>query len=743
MDRRIRSLVTVMAIVGVAGLLAAGGLLWRETRQALRPVPTSFAAITAHVSRAEVTDRHGRALNVTYANDWNLHEAVPLHEVPPLLVQAFIQAEDQRFFAHGGADWIARVRALGQNVLALETVSGASTITEQVVRMIHPRPRTVWSRWLEGWEAARLERAQSKLDILEFYLNQVPYAANRRGVAQAAHYYFDRDLDTLSPPEMLALAVLVRAPSRLDLRRGDPRALRRSVGELADRMQDAGYLSAAQYRQVVDPRFELAAPGLDLDARHFLDYVARTAAGRTDVVRTTLDGTLQTTLQGLVDRRLDALAPNNVTNAALLAADHRTGEILAWVVGGAQDHAVAGRLINAVVTPRQPGSALKPFVYALALERGWTAATLIDDAPLAEMVGTGLHSYSNYSHTFYGPLTLRDALGNSLNIPALKAIQHTGAADYLRLLRDLGFHSLSRHPDFYGDGLALGNGEVTLLELVTAYAALANRGVYQPLAARAEEVGTLPRRRVITPEVASLLANILSDPSARTLEFGRGSLLDLPVQTAVKTGTSSDYRDSWAVGFDHRYVVGVWMGNLTQTPTRGITGSTGPALVLRGTFDLLNRNQDTQRLWLSPRLTRRVICADSGAPATADHCPHRSEYFVPGTEPRAPTGVGRKLAQASSPVADPATEIRFRQPTPGLRMAYDPRLPEEAQAFEFELQGVHARDTVEWRVDGGAPQHGGATHLWPLKRGAHFVSASVRRGGELVAQVPSVEFLVK
>ncbi|MEJ2088449.1 MAG: transglycosylase domain-containing protein, partial [Gammaproteobacteria bacterium] len=734
-----RALVVALLGIGV-GSLVGGALLWRSTVDALRPVPASFAAITAEVTRPEVVDRTGRPLNATYANDWNLYDAVRLHEMPEFLVQAFVAAEDGRFFQHGGADWLARFRALGQNVLALSTVSGASTITEQVVRMIHPRPRTVWSRWLEGWEAAELERAHGKLAVLEFYLNQVPYAANRRGVGQAAHFYFDRDLDTLSRPEMLALAVMVRAPSRLDPVRGDRAALARSMRRLAGRMADDGILTDRERNLLAKTGLDVRAPSLDVDARHFLGYLL---AGPRDGVgpvserlRTTLDASLQGQLQGLVDQRLAAVAPRDVTNAALVAADHQTGEVLAWVVGGIGEDAVPGRLIDAVVTPRQPGSALKPFLYALALTEGWTAATVIDDAPLTEMVGLGLHRYSNYSRTFYGPLTLREALGNSLNIPAVRAIQFTGSAAYLALLRDFGFDTLGHHPDFYGDGLALGNGEVTLLELVTGYAALANRGVYRPLAVRANDVGLLPRRRVVKAEVASLIGNILSDPTARRREFGAGSLLNLPVQTAVKTGTSSDYRDSWAVGFDDRFVVGVWMGNLDQTPMREVTGSTGPALVLRGAFDLLNRHRDTRPLWLSPRLVRWTICADTGIIASADaRCPRRAEYFLSGTEP-----LEASLVAATSDtverVVTAATDIRLRQPTPGLHMAYDPRLPADAQAFEFQLQGVAATDLVAWRIDGAAElQRDGGRYVRPLARGSLRVRATVRRDGDLVAQV--------
>ncbi len=720
----------LIALIGVA-------VLWRVTAEALRPVPHGFDRVAGSIKRIQITDRHGVVLNTTYINDWNLHDTAVIHEIPPFLITAFVMAEDKRFLNHSGQDWAARFSALFENTIAMRGVRGASTITEQAARMIQPRPRTLWARWLEGWEAERLEQTRSKLDILEFYLNQVPYAANRRGVVQAARHYFDRNLETLSKREMLALAVLVRAPSRMDLFGGNSAMLESAIERLASRMVEAGQLDETALARVTSGAFDLKRSSLVVNAGHFLNYVtSRNFTERTEL-RTTLDGVLQARLQALLDRRLNSLAGARVANGAMLVADHRSGEILAWVIGGAADDDVPGHMIDTVTTPRQPGSSMKPFLYGLALEKGWTAATLIDDAPLAEMVGYGLHNYKNYSRTFHGPVTLRDALGNSLNIPALRAIQFTGAADYLSLLNRMGFETLSRDTDHYGDGLALGNGEMTLLELVQAYGALANLGVYRPFSVLHGDEGAQPGERVYSAETASLLGNILSDPDARSLEFGSGSLLNLPVQTAVKTGTSSDYRDSWAVGYNDRYVVGVWMGNLDQTPTLGITGSTGPALVLRGAFDILNRHRETESLWLSPRLKRHVICADKGiAFNDGMTCPRRSEYFIPGTSPEASLPPAATLVQNK--------EIRLRQPTPGLHMAYDPRLPQNLQAFEFVLQGVAAGDLVDWRIDGGEALFGdGAGYLWPLSRGNHSVSAAVWRNGRRIADIDEARFLVK
>src|SRR5262245_5604724 len=251
------------ALSGV--LLGLVGLLVWQTWAALRPFPSSLLPDNSAIRRAQVVDRRGLPLSITFQNPWNVHNYVPLHEIPLFLQQAFIAAEDKHCYTHKGVDWPARVHALGQNLYARRTVRGASTITEQVVRMLHPRPRTLWSRWVEGFEAMRLEARFPKAAILEFYLNQVPYARQRRGVVQAAHAYFGRAVHTLSRQEMLALAVLVRAPSRLDLRRSTT-PIRRPLTQLATRLYAANLLTAAEYQQVLTQELQLASPTLPVQA---------------------------------------------------------------------------------------------------------------------------------------------------------------------------------------------------------------------------------------------------------------------------------------------------------------------------------------------------------------------------------------------------------------------------------------------------------------------------------------------
>jgi penicillin-binding protein 1C len=686
-------------LLGVAGLIIA-------TWSSLRDFPDDLDSLTGVSVKSQVLARDGTPLSYTLENDWNTTDVVPLTAVPALLQTALIVSEDQHFYEHSGVDWPARFAALALDIRAVSAVRGASSITEQVVRMVHPRPRNLWSRWVEGFEATRLDAHVSKARILEFYLNQVPYAQRRRGVAQAARLYFRRGLDTLSPGEQLALAVLVRSPAGMDLRRNAPRA-RWAVNQLADRLSMRGALSPAEREQVRAVPWVLSDPVPSVEASHFVGRVLSLSRGRLvrSQIRTTLDPNVQLTAQQILDSALAGLAKRHVRDGALLVIDHQRNEVLAWVVGGGNSG------YDTVLTPRQPGSTMKPLLYAVALERGWTAATLIDDSDLSEAVGTGQHTFHNYSHRQYGLLRLRETLGNSLNIPAVKTLKFVGEEAFMDRLRLSGVNSLNQHPDYYGDGLALGNGEVSLYEMAQAYTVLARQGRFQALTVLADDPAPRAESSVFTPAVATLIGNIMADPDARMLEFGRG--LQFPVDTAIKTGTSTDYRDAWAIAFDYRHTVAVWMGNLDGSATDGVTGAVGPAMVLRSVFSELNRNQDTRPLTLSRDLVRADICRRTGELADGV-CESTAEWFVPGTVPASARPAPRKI------------EYRLLQPTAGLLVAHDPRIPREFEALPMQVAPVAGLRRVEWFVDGKLDASTTNTsHSWPLLHGTHSVYARI------------------
>ena len=720
----------------LAAALFAGALgLALATSSALPVEPPRLPEISEDTAEPRYLDRSGVPLAVSYQDEWNVHDRVALHELPERLKLAFLGAEDKRFFEHGGADWWARLSAVVQNVAAFRAVRGASTITEQVVRMIHPRPRTLWSRWLEGFEAHRLEQEFSKERILEFYLNQVPYARNRRGVKQAAREYFDRDLDTLNTKEMLALAVLIRSPSRLDLHRGT-NEIEAPIARLSELLVQSGVITSAEVERIPLETLRVTPPTLEVDAAHFVRFARRNRFSGS-IVQTTLDASLQRRATQILEQRINDIRHLDVTDGAAIVVYHQTNEILAWVNAGGFEQLEGGQ-IDMVTTPRQPGSTLKPFVYALALEKGWTAATLIEDAPLKEAVGNGLHSFRNYSRRYYGPIRLREALGNSLNVPAIETIRFTGRGAFHERLRELGVESLRQHPDFYGDGLVLGNGELTLLELVSAYAVLARGGAHQPLRWSKDDSTVRETREVFTPAVSSVIADILSDPDARTLEFGSSSVLSLPRQTAVKTGTSNDYRDAWVVGFSDRFTVGIWMGNLDRRPMREVTGSVGPALVLRSLFSELHRHREASPLFLSRQLRQTHICRESGLLPT-DACPIGTEWFRADQTPIGQCRLHRDTVQIAARSGD-AMMPRVTQPSPGLHLAMDPRIPDEVERFELTLDRTPKDARIEWFVN-DAPLE---SPLWPLARGRHVARARVwLEGADGPEWTQPVAFLVK
>ena len=699
----------------------------------LRAIPNQLGLTGLGYKKSQVVDRHNLPISYTYENDFNVHFVKELHEIPEFLQIAFIAAEDRRFFTHSGVDWLARAHAFLENIKQLRVVRGASTISEQVVKMHHKRPRSIWTRLLEGVEAERLEGRYSKSEILEFYLNQVPYARRRRGVAQAALMYFDRDLNTLSEKEMLALAVLVRAPSRLDLYKRSA-AAEQAIEKLSGNMHQRRLIDKAKLTEIINQPLELRAPRDPIDATHFVQF-ALSSSNNQRVIRSSLDTGLQKFVRDMLEQQIASLKKKNVGDGAVLIVENNSGEILSWVNAG-DYHEHAGNY-DAVTTLRQPGSTLKPFLYALSLETGWSAATLIYDGPLEQAVGSGLHGYRNYSGRFYGSLRLRDALGNSLNSPAVRTVAYVGRARFVQKLRQLGFDDLKNRVDFYGDGIALGNAEVTLYQLVRAYLSLARSGNFIDLSYQidSQQQG---RNELFSEEVASLIADILSDKNARSLEFSGGAL-DFPTQTAIKTGTSNDYRDAWALGFNNLYTVGVWMGNLDNKPMIGVSGSIGPAPVMRSIFAKLS-NERNGKLFLSRKLNSSEVCELTGKIA-GENCPILQEWFRVNERP---SELCDDSLHSQHGEVDAGNEVEIALPTDGLRLARDPRIPDDLEVFSFEIDRNLAVDKVDWILDGeNIATTSSYSHKWKLSQGSHELRANVWLAGEdLPRQTAAVKFFV-
>jgi len=690
----------------------------------LKEPPTNLSVALGDGSYQKVLDSEGSVLNFNYDIGFNTTHNLGLHQIPQKLRDMFLLAEDKGFYSHKGVDWRARWAAVYQNIVSGRIVRGASTITEQVIRMLNPRKRNYWAKYLETIEAYWLESKISKGVILEFYLNQVPYGSNRRGVAQAAEFYFSRSLDTLNLNEQFALAILIRSPSRLSLHKNS-RVLDLKIKTLANQALSQGLISGAELSEIEASHLEVLKPHRQPMPKAFIDFVKRQRPG-VSKVHSTLDMRIQTFVEDLLNERLLTLKSKNVNNAAAIVVDHTNGHILSYAISGRRKLDRPGAFIDAIQVPRQPGSTLKPFLYAMAIENGHSAARVLSDTSLGVAVGTGLHQFHNYSNTHYGPVTLRQALANSLNIPAIRMISELGVSPFLQLLKNLGLSNLSKSSDFYGQGLALGDGEVSLYNLTEAYTALANRGELRKLAFEFYETSEASGS-VFSKETASLIGSIMSDPVARRLEFNGSSLFDFPTQTAIKTGTSTDYRDAWMMAYNDKFLVGIWMGNLDRQPMRNVTGSMGPAIVARAIFKKLNEIRKTKALYLSPQLVRKQICWSENIIST--NCQNRDKWTEWFLKDQLVDTLGIK----------PKLKIpKIKFPTPGLIVAIDPRLPRGAQQLAFKLDKLSPSETVKWELNGARLN----SSDWLITPGSYKIRALVYNASYLKWQTPFSSFTV-
>lgn len=568
-----------------------------------------------------VLDREGRLLREITSDLGLRGQPRELGELGPRIVAATLASEDRTFFTHDGVDEKAIARALAQSVRHGRLVSGASTITQQLVKLLdsrgQPGARGVADKLREVARAQNLEQVLSKDEILLAYLNRLPYGHGLTGPEAAARSYFGVPARDLSWAQAAFLAVLPRAPSYLDPYTHQDRVLLRQrallgalreLGRLTDLEHDRAVAEPIDVRPLTRPFF---APHL-VDA---LQQEGRLYSGT--ATQTTLDLDLQRDVEGLVRVHLAAIADRGASDAAAIVVDNDTGEVLAYV-GSADFHddEIAGQ-VDMARARRQPGSTLKPFVYGLAFAGGHTGPELAADVPTTfDEPNGGSYTPENFDRGFEGPIPLREALAGSLNIPAVRLAAELGPAKLLATLRALGFTSLDRDADHYGLALALGSGEVELRELAAAYSALARGGRWAPLRFTfADPPPGLTETEVFPPEVAALVSEALADPLARVRGLhGRGPFtLQYPV--AVKTGTSSGYRDTWTVGYTRERTVAVWLGNADGSPTARLTGASGAgplfADIMRRTMDEVPQRRP---LWEPELLVDVEVCPLSGAP---------------------------------------------------------------------------------------------------------------------------------
>ncbi|MEO8738302.1 MAG: penicillin-binding protein 1C [Casimicrobiaceae bacterium] len=647
----------------------------------------SFAEVHASfaTSEAQLLDRNGAVLAAQRVDahvrrlDW-----VALRDISPTVAAALVAAEDKRFYEHAGVDWVGFGSAAWDSVWRTfdgRRPRGASTLTMQLAGLLDPtlaiavNTRTLGQKWDQAQAALALERTWSKAQIIEAYLNVTAYRGELSGIDAAARGLFGKAPAGLDAREAAILVALLRGPNAPAATVAQRACLVAAVSAPQVACEDvratAMVALAGAYRMA---QRDNAAPHL----------AARLLKVPGSKVTTTLDADLQRYAVANLRDHLAELADRAVGDGAIVVLDNVSGDVLAWV--GSSGELSAAAQVDGVVASRQAGSTLKPFLYALALDsRLLTAASLVDDSPVAIATARGAYVPQNYDRTFRGTVSVRTALASSLNVPAVRTVELVGVDRFYDTLRQLGLDSLTEPADFYGASLALGGADVTLLTLSNAYRALANGGQWSATRFVADGSASATRR-VFSPQAAFIIGDILADRSARASSFGLENALATRVWSAVKTGTSKDMRDNWCVGFTARYTVGVWVGNFSGAPMRDVSGVTGAAPIWRDMVHHLHSREAS----LTPRapasVSRQSVAFEPAVEAARD------EWFLRGTE----TAVVRA---ASNDTAATSAAPTIRYPTADTIIALDPDIPAGRERVVFSaapaIPGLH------WRIDDG------------------------------------------
>ena len=621
------------------------------------PSPDELQSRAAGFKSTQILARDGTPLNEVFDPNAGRRMLVSLSDISPYLVQATVATEDAHFYHHAGVDPIGLLRALYYDLRAGEVIMGGSTIPQQLVKLVFLSPeRTIQRKVREAFLAAEITRRYPREKILEIYLNEICYGNLACGAEAAARTYFDRPAKELTLAQAALLAGLPQAPAYYDPYRNWEAAKARQQVVLG-LMVKQGYITPAEANAAWAEPITLTPPRVEMKAPHFVQYVREELEREFGPqmlyrgglrVTTTLDPALQAVAEEAARKQVAKLKENNGHNAAVVALKPENGEILA-MVGSVDfnDVAIAGQ-INMAVRPRQPGSALKPLTYLAAFERAqdwWTPATAIMDVRTEFPDGANPPFIpKNFDEKEHGLVTVRTALANSYNIPAVKALQHIGLPTLLDMARRMGITTLTR-PD-YGPSLTLGGGEVTLLELTGAYATLANGGARVPPVAilRIEDaqgnpVTERPPARgvqVADPRYVYLITNILADNEARAPMFGRNSVLKLSRPAAAKTGTTDDYRDNWTLGYTPDLAVGVWVGNADYKPMRKMSGIAGAGPIWKEVMEAGLKDVPARDFPIPPGLVQMEICAEGGT-QPGEFCPaRRPEIFAEGRGPLGP-----------------------------------------------------------------------------------------------------------
>jgi penicillin-binding protein 1C len=814
-----------LILAAFLALLLTGGGLWLHAWLFVDLPPVDDLSASLYRPSIRIVDRQGRLLYEVIGAEEGRHTVAALESIPRTCIEATIATEDAHFYTNPGVDSRAILRALWTNLRGGEVLSGGSTITQQVARNLLLTPeertsRTLQRKMREAVLAFRLARRYSKDHILALYLNQTYYGNLAYGIDAAARAYFGKPVSELGLAECALLAGLPQAPAIYDPLT-DPIAAKERQAIVLGLMAANGYITPEEAESAELAALAFASERYDIEAPHFVfavyDHLAELLPAETLqtgglVVRTTLDLDWQHAAETIAQRHLQVLnqsapgePPHNAHDAALVALDPYTGQVLALL--GSPDYfdASISGAIDMTQMPRQPGSTLKPFTYALTFDpacpQPWTPATMLLDVRTAFVTRQGF-SYApvNYDLQEHGPVLVREALASSYNIPAVIALDAVGPAELIRLLHNLGLTTLN-DPTDYDLSLTLGGGEVRLLELVAAFAAFANGGrsvhpvfVLDVTDATGQAVYTAQNGlggQVIDERVSWLITDILSDNLARAPAFTTHSVLQIGRPAAVKTGTTTDFRDNWTIGYTPNLAVGVWVGNADNSAMINVSGVSGAGPIWHEFTRSVLRGQPELDFVRPEDMVQVEVCSLSGLLPTPD-CPYtRLEWFIPGTEPREYDAIYQHITvdrltglpatddtpperlenqlvldlpaeaqawarQAGLPLLsdlpsafayaeDGIMDLILISPEPQTIFRIDPVLPPDIQQVRFLAAAPSGAHDVTFFVDGiplavvNSPPF---QVWWTLTPGEHTISASGYDGSDRVIQSSAVSVTV-
>lgn len=684
-----------------------------------RDLPRPDKIVRKEGFATRIYDRKGELLYDVFGEQ--KRTPVKLEEVPEYLKQATIAIEDKDFYKHQGFDIRGWLRAIF-NIVFRRRLQGGSTITQQLVKNVLLTPkRTLGRKIKEFILAIQIEKKYSKDEILQMYLNEVPYGGTAWGVEAAAETYFDKKVSELNLVESAVLAGLPRRPTAYSPFGSNPKAYIDRTKDVLRRMREDGYISQDEEKEAAEKleSVEFAPQTGGIKAPHFVMYVKEELVERYGEamveqgglqVTTSLDWELQEKAQEIVSEQIEKVEHLDITNGAALVMNPQTGEILAMV--GSKDYFdpdYDGQ-VNVTLSLRQPGSAIKPVTYVTAFKKGYTPATLLLDTKTKFPGGIGQPDYVpvNYDGEYHGPMQVRYALGNSINVPAVKMLAKVGIKEMLKTASSMGFTTLTpskKNLSRFGLSLTLGGGEVRLIDMVSAYSAFANSGYkVDPVAILKvedregkilEEFKLIEGKRVLSSQEAFLISDILSDNNARLRTFGENSSLRIKGhQVAVKTGTTDDKRDNWTVGWNPKFVVGVWVGNNDNSPMKKVaSGVTGAAPIWRRIILEVIDRYGSENFVVPSGIVTAEVDEVSGY-RSHDGFPSRTEYFIEGTEPQGedPVHVMLKVCKETGKIASKLDEEKG--------------LAEEKEFFIFKEDDPKWQEGVEaWLAEQEDPRY--------------------------------------